>query len=114
MGLRSLLSPVLVLCLLIALPMTGWAQGGMARAVDAIVVCKTHGPDVILLDWHGQPVEVLPTCPDCALVAGPVPVASGQVPGPDGVVLALSAPHRLVLAPALGGDRSLWPRAPPV
>lgn len=114
MVMRVLLSPLLALCILVSLPMAGWAQGVMARAAQTIVICKAHGPDVIVLDWQGQPVEILPTCPDCALVAGPVPDASGQTAQPDGVVLTLSVSQPSMLYAGLGQNRSLWPRAPPV
>lgn len=86
----------------------------MARAADAIVVCKAHGPDVIVLDWQGQPIELLPQCPDCALAAGPMPVASGQLARPDEVVLALGVVTPRSLNASAGNLRTLWPRAPPV
>ncbi|MEO1239460.1 MAG: hypothetical protein AAFW64_07345 [Pseudomonadota bacterium] len=111
---KSTLAPLLALCLVLSLPMAGWAQGVMARVAGQVVICKAHGPDVVALDWLGQPVELVPTCPECALAAGPMPDVSGQGPAPMDVAVTLERVAPQALAPGMASFRALWPRAPPV
>ncbi|MDJ1006832.1 MAG: hypothetical protein QNJ13_03325 [Paracoccaceae bacterium] len=114
MKLRRSAVGLVLLALIAALPVQGWAQGAMARITDVVVLCNGTGPDLALIDWRGERVDPLPRCPDCTLgVGGGVPAEAFVPAAPVGGAATLGG-ARLGRLPQSHVPGLRWPRAPPV